>query len=195
MEPNHHPSSHKVEHPQGNINYLPWPSDWSPSATDDLVSYWSITRLVYYGVFWPSSSQWCPFMAPQLYTAARQISVSQYFWPTEPDKASVFPAVAASGLNLEKRQLYQHGRAEPPYLRGALYRGWSADWRRQGDVAKEGFKILAFAVTKPWQTLWMMLQSPWKIPGKTTVWQILSISTGIRWCRFTGISGTLYLTI
>lgn len=36
-------------------------------------------------------------MAPQLDTVAGLISVSQHFWPTEPDKATVFPAVAAAG--------------------------------------------------------------------------------------------------
>lgn len=79
-------------------------------------------------------------MAPQLDTVAGLISVSQHFWPTEPDKATVFPAVAGAGEEA----------AVPTWVRGASSslwwpgpcRGYMIDSRWQGEGTKRGFKIL-----------------------------------------------------
>lgn len=40
MEPNHHPSTHKVVHPQGNTNYLPPLSNKRLIVTYDLILSW-----------------------------------------------------------------------------------------------------------------------------------------------------------
>lgn len=62
-----------------------------------------------------SSSRPCPSVAP-LAQRSGQINISrpppENCWPTEPDKASVFPAVAAAAV---WRQLHQQGGAELPH--------------------------------------------------------------------------------
>lgn len=113
LEPNHHSAIQKATYPQGNSLYH------DSTTTVLLQPIRFLSGKYYFCVLWSvlnCACRWCPLEVLQFIIVAREISVSQHLRPTEPDKAPAFPAVAAADLKLKKRQLHQHGRADPHHM-------------------------------------------------------------------------------